>query len=103
MNLKEANERLYQEINIDQLSMLETLYYILDFDKDDFCNVVNVLGGVDKILAKYDRYKRYEKAERLMSERERYEDAKDQYTNLMLKKDELEKIISTYEQEFRCY
>lgn len=55
MNLEEANSRLKNKINEDQLQGLSSLYILFDLHKDDFCKIFNVIG-LEKLLKKQKYY-----------------------------------------------
>lgn len=96
MMLHEANERLETtKLNGDQLWALNSLYILLDLDKDDFCKIVDVVG-VEKLLNKQSHYERLDKAEQELTAKEKYLKAKNRLEELENEKQCLEKIINNY-------
>ena len=96
MLLSEANARLKTvKINEDQLWALNSLYILLDLDKDDFCKIVDAVG-VDKLLSKQNRYERLDKAEQELTAKEKYLKAKNRLEELESEKQSLENIVNSY-------
>ena len=96
MLLSEANARLKTvKINEDQLWTLNSLYILLDLDKDDFCKIVDAVG-VDKLLSKQNRYERLDKAEQELTAKEKYLKAKNRLEELESEKQSLENIVNNY-------
>ena len=96
MLLSEANARLKTtELSEEQLWQLNTLYYLLDLDKDDFCKIVDVVGA-DKLIAKEGRYKRFYKAEQELDTKEKYIKAKARLEEIEHEKQNLENIVNNY-------
>jgi hypothetical protein len=101
MLLKEANALLKKTtITEDQLWGLSTLYILLDLDKADFCKIVDAVG-LDTLLKKQKRYERLDKAERELTEKEKYIDAKNRLLDLEDEKSNLKKITESYETKER--
>lgn len=97
MMLEEANVRLKTKITADQLWGLNSLYILLDLDKDDFCKIVDAIG-VEKLLNKQGHYERIDKAERELTAKEKYLKAKIRLSELEIEKQRLEDIVSSYKQ-----
>ena len=96
MLLSEANARLKTvKINEDHLWALNSLYILLDLDKDDFCKIVDVVG-VDKLLSKQNLYERLDKAEQELTAKEKYLKAKNRLEELESEKQSLENIVNSY-------
>jgi len=96
MMLHEANERLKKsKITEEQLWGLNSLYILLDLDKDDFCKIVDAVG-VDKLIKKQSRYERLDKAEQELAAKEKYLDAKNRLEELESEKQDLENIVNNY-------
>lgn len=96
MLLNEANTRLETvKINEDQLWALNSLYILLDLDKDDFCKIVDAVG-VDKLLSKQNHYERLDKAEQELTAKEKYLKAKNRLEELESEKQSLENIVNSY-------
>ena len=96
MMLHEANERLKKtQITEEQLWGLNSLYILLDLDKNDFCKIVDVVG-VDKLLKKQGHYERLDKAEQELVEKERYLKAKTRLEELEAEKQDLEQVVNNY-------
>lgn len=96
MMLEEANARLKNKITTDQLWGLNSLYLLLDLDKDDFCKVIDILG-IEKLLSKQNHYDRIDKAEKEFSAKEKYLKAKHRLWELSGEQQDLESIVSNYE------
>lgn len=98
MMLHEANERLKKvKITEEQLWSLNSLYILLDLDKDDFCKIVDVVG-LEKLLKKQNHYERLDRAEQELTAKERYLKAKSRLTELEAEKQDLENIVNNYKQ-----
>lgn len=96
MMLHEANARLKTvKINEDQLLALNSLYILLDLDKDDFCKIVDAVG-VDKLLSKQNRYDRLDRAEQELTAKEKYIKAKNRLEEIEIEKQSLENIVNSY-------
>ena len=96
MLLEEAQARLKKtEINQDQLWKLNSLYILLDLDKDDFCKIVDTVG-LEKILAKQKRYDRLDQAEQELAAKERYLQAKARLEEMEFEKVQLDQIVNGY-------
>lgn len=94
--LEEANRRLKtMQITEEQLWQIHTLYCILNLEKDDFCKIVDSVG-VDKLIQQKERYERFAEAEQELRAKERYLDAKRKLKELEYEKQELEKIVNSY-------
>jgi len=96
MMLHEANERLKKDkITEEQLWGLNSLYILLDLDKDDFCKIVDAVG-VEKLLKKQSHYERLDQAEQELTAKEKYLNAKRRLNELEAEKQDLENIINSY-------
>lgn len=96
MMLHEANARLKTvKINEDQLWALNSLYILLDLDKDDFCKIVDAVG-VDKLLSKQNHYERLDRAEQELTAKEKYIKAKNRLEEIEIEKQSLENIVNSY-------
>lgn len=96
MLLNEANTRLETvKINEDQLWALNSLYILLDLDKDDFCKIVDAVG-VDKLLSNQNHYERLDRAEQELTAKEKYLKAKSRLNELENEKQSLENIVNNY-------
>ena len=96
MMLCEANERLKTvQINEGQLWALNSLYLLLDLDKDDFCKIVDLIG-VEKLTAKRGHYDRLRRADDMLAER--YDDAKQRLAELDRERERLQETVSQYEE-----
>lgn len=96
MMLHEANKRLKKvQITEEQLWQINSLYCILNLDKDDFCKIVDLVG-LDKLIQQQSRYERFDKAEQELRAKERYLQAKRRLKELEDEKAELEGIINSY-------
>ena len=98
MMLCEANERLKTvQINEEQLWALNSLYLLLDLDKDDFCKIVDLIG-VEKLTTKRGHYDRLRRADDMLAARERYDDAKQRLAELDRERERLQETVSQYEE-----
>lgn len=96
MMLDEANKRLKKvQITEEQLWQINSLYCILNLDKDDFCKIVDLIG-LDKLIQQQSRYERFDKAEQELRAKERYLQAKKRLQELEDEKTELENIVNSY-------
>ena len=96
MLLNEANSRLKStQITEEQLWQINSIYCILNLNKDDFCKIVDLVG-IDKLIEQQSRYERFDKAEQELSAKERYLKAKKRLQELEYEKDELENIVNSY-------
>lgn len=96
MMLEEANKRLKKvQITEEQLWQINSLYCILNLDKDDFCKIVDLVG-VDKLIQQQSRYERFDKAEQELRAKERYLQAKKRLQEIEDEKEELENIVNSY-------
>lgn len=96
MMLHEAQERLKKTtITEEQLWGLNSLYILLDLDKDDFCKIVDTVG-IEKLLKKQGHYERLDKAEQELAAKEKYLMAKSKLKELEVEKQSLENIVNGY-------
>ncbi len=96
MMLDEANKRLKKvQITEEQLWQINSLYCILNLDKDDFCKIVDLIG-LDKLIQQQSRYERFDKAEQELRAKERYLQAKKRLQELEDEKAKLENIVNSY-------
>ena len=100
MMLCEANERLKTvQINEEQLWALNSLYLLLDLDKDDFCKIVDLIG-VEKLTAKRGQYDRLRRADEMLTARERYDDAKRRLEELDRERERLMETVDRYQESY---
>lgn len=96
MMLEEANKRLKKvQLTEEQLWQINSLYCILNLDKDDFCKIVDSVG-LDKLIQQQSRYERFDKAEQELRAKERYLQAKRRLQELEDEKAELEAVVNSY-------
>lgn len=96
MMLEEANKRLKKvQLTEEQLWQINSLYWILNLDKDDFCKIVDMVG-LDKLIQQQSRYERFDKAEQELRAKERYLQAKRRLQELEDEKAELEAVVNSY-------
>lgn len=96
MMLEEANKRLKKvQLTEEQLWQINSLYCILNLDKDDFCKIVDLVG-LDKLIQQQSRYERFDKAEQELRAKERYLQAKRRLQELEDEKAELEAVVNSY-------
>ncbi len=97
MMLCEANERLKTvQMTEDQLWAVNSLYLLLDLDKDDFCKIVDTIG-LDRLIAKRRHYDRLLRAEEMLTAQERYEDAKRRLDALDREREQLQEMVDKYQ------
>ena len=96
MMLEETNDRLKKsKITEEQLGGINSLYILLDLDKDDFCKIVDAVG-IEKLLKKQSHYERLDQAEQELTAKERYLKAKNRLNELEAEKQDLENIVNSY-------
>lgn len=96
MMLHEAQERLKKTtITEEQLWGLNSLYILLDLDKDDFCKIVDTVG-IEKLLKKQGHYERLDKAEQELAAKEKFLKAKARLEELEVEKQSLEDVVNGY-------
>jgi len=94
--LEETNDRLKKsKITEEQLGGINSLYILLDLDKDDFCKIVDAVG-IEKLLKKQSHYERLDQAEQELTAKERYLKAKNRLNELEAEKQDLENIVNSY-------
>lgn len=97
MMLCEANERLKTvQMTEDQLWAVNSLYLLLDLDKDDFCKIVDTIG-LDRLIAKRRHYDRLLRAEEMLTAQERYEDAERRLDALDREREQLQEMVDKYQ------
>jgi len=97
MMLEEANARLKHEITNGELEGLNSLYILLDLEKDEFCKIVNAIG-VAPLLKKQRHYDRLYKAEEEYTAKERYLAARIELEEINHRQKELEAIVKQHAQ-----
>ena len=97
MMLEEMQARLKKaEVTTqEQLEQLSPIYCLLDFDKDDFCKLIDAIG-IDKWIDSANRWERLDRAERELTAKERYIKAKARLEDLEAERAELEAVINAY-------
>ncbi len=96
MMLEEVNVRLKKnKIDENQLWGINSLYILLDLNKDDFCKIIDMVG-LDIILNKQKHYDRLIQAEEELTIKERYLQAKARLIELENEKSNLERVIDMY-------
>ncbi len=94
--LEEVNVRLKKnKIDENQLWGINSLYILLDLNKDDFCKIIDMVG-LDIILNKQKHYDRLIQAEEELTIKERYLQAKARLIELENEKSNLERVIDMY-------
>lgn len=98
MTLEEMQARLKktEATTQDQVWAISPIYCLLNFDKDDFCKLVDAIG-IDKWLEKAERWERLDRAERELSAKERYLSAKARLEDLEAEKEALTQIVVGYQ------
>lgn len=101
MMLEEANARLKSvQLTEEQLWQINSIYCILNLDKNDFCKIVDAVG-FDKLAQQQKRYERYDLAEQELTAKERYLKSKARLAELEYEKYGLEAFINKYEEGVR--
>lgn len=95
MMLEEANRRLKKPITEEQLQQVGLIYCLLEFDKDDFCKLIDAIG-IDKWTIRESRWEYLDKAERDLAAKNRYLDAKRRIEELKYEMQGLEQIVNGY-------
>lgn len=96
MMLEEAQARLKKTtITEEQLWGLNSLYILLDLDKDDFCKIVDTVG-IEKLLKKQSHYERLDRAEQELVAKEKYLAAKRRLEEIEAEKQALEDVVNGY-------
>ena len=96
MLLREANARFEKTvITEEQLSKIHPIYCLLDFDKDDFCKLVEAIG-LDKWLERQESFKRLVRAESELTAKESYLKAKARIEELECERAKLEQIVNNF-------
>jgi len=72
------------------------IYCLLDFHKDDFCKLLDAIG-LEKWLEKAEHWKRLEKAEQLLTQKETYERSKWRLEEIAREQARLMEIVEQYE------
>ena len=96
MLLEEMQARVKtSEISLEQMDKVHEIYYLLDFDKDDFCKLIDAIG-IDKWTAKFARWERLVKAEDELTAKEKYEAAVSRLAEIRDEERLLNQIINAY-------
>ena len=80
----------------DEVWAVSPIYCLLNFDKDDFCKLVDTIG-LEKWVEAADRWKRLDRAEQELTAKERYLRAKTRLAELETEKAELEQFVTGYD------
>jgi hypothetical protein len=99
MMLEEANARLKKtNINEKQLWALNSLYLLLDLQKDDFCKIIDTVG-LETLMNKQRHYDRLRQAEEELTAKEKYLQAKARLEELENEKASLEAIVKSFRKQ----
>lgn len=96
MLLSEANNKLINPITAEQLEAIHPIYCLLNFDKSDFCSLVDAIG-INKWIENKVFFERLDRAERALTEKEKYLKAKKRLEELEDEKQQLESFVSRYD------
>lgn len=97
MLLEEIQERLRDErITPEQLQAVESIYFLLGFGKDDFCDLIKKIG-IEKWAEKEKRWTWLEKASQDLKDKELYQDTKKKLSEMDYEIKRLEKLCNDYE------
>jgi len=98
MLLHEAQARIKEDITQEQLDAIHPAYCLLDFNKDDFCKLVNAIG-LDKWTAQAGQWARLADAKEQQDEKDRYMKAKLRLLELYGEAKELEDVVRHYDDQ----
>lgn len=84
-----------KDINQTVVDTLSPIYCLLDFDKEDFCNLVDAIG-LDKWMEKADRWERLARAEAELTAKERYLRCLSRLEDIQREQAELQEYITHY-------
>ncbi len=106
MLLHEANNYLKKEITGGELDKVHPLYCLLDLTKEEFYKIVDAVG-IEVLASGHETYKRLQKANILLQEKERYEKRKKEILELdaqiaefeLRRKETMESILHYEEQQ----
>ena len=84
------------EKSMKYVDAVNSLYLLLDLDKDDFCKIVDTIG-LDRLIAKRRHYDRLLRAEEMLTAQERYEDAKRRLDALDREREQLQEMVDKYQ------
>lgn len=100
MMLEEANKRLKKrQITEDELWALNSLYIIIDLEKDEFCKMVDMVG-VDRLLIKSSYYDHVLQGQDELVKREKYLLAKQRLQELEYEREQLIKDTDNYKAQY---
>lgn len=104
MTIHEANDRLKRNklSNEHELWAITPIYCLLNFDKDDFCKLLDAIG-LEKWIEAANRWKRLDTAEQELAAKEKYLKAKAQIKELETKKSEINSELERLEQAVNAY
>ena len=98
MTLEEMQERC-KKANVtsqDEVWAVSPIYCLLNFDKDDFCKLVDAIG-LEKWVEAAERWKRLDRAEQMLSQKEAYERNKARLYDLNHERERLSEQVEQYE------
>lgn len=100
MNREEMLERCKKTKNIEESDVwaISPIYCLLDFDKDDFCKLIDAIG-LDKWVAAEARWQRLAQAEEELTAKENYIKAKARKEELIAEIMRESKTIEVYEEK----
>lgn len=78
----------------DEIWAVSPIYCLLNFDKADFCKLIDAIG-LEKWVAAAERWKRLDRAEQMLSQKEAYETNKARLEDL---NDERQRLMAQVEQ-----
>ena len=98
MTLEEMQERCKKtKITSEaELWAVSPIYCLLDFHKDDFCKLIDAIG-IEKWLEKAELWKRLDKAEQMLEQKETYERSKWRLEEIAREQSRLMEIVTQYE------
>lgn len=98
MTIEEMNSRLKTTKVTDEnkFNCLHDAYIIFDLEKDEFCKVVDTIG-VEPLIARVGWYRKLLVAERELTRKEIYLEAKVRLAYIDREKDDLNKVIRHFE------
>lgn len=99
MTLEEMQTRCKKAniTNQDEVWAVSPIYCLLNFDKDDFCKLIDAIG-LEKWVEARERWERLAKAEEEHTAKERHKRAKRRLEEISREADDLRDRIRAYEE-----
>jgi len=102
MNLEEMQVRCKKAKITSEAEVwaVSPIYCLLNFDKDDFCKLIDAIG-LEKWLDKAEHWKRLDRAEQMLSQKETYERNKWRLEEIAREQSRLMEEVEQYEKANR--